>query len=240
MTLNTWGNSGPYQDRWNFFLEELKMYTPDVLCLQEVFGPVLIEKIKESFSYPYILLAYEAGLVIMARFPVGEHQVLKYKTISSNEQENRQAILAKLEIKGKQLAIANTHLSWRAEDEGVRHQQVKELLQVIVDKRDTVLLAGDFNDTPGSAPIKEIEKAGYVNLLRLLYPHNENITWDNQNPFIQTHSVKFQNRQIDFLFLHKKLLTPNLVKSCDIIFNRPNPNGIYPSDHYGVLVEIKF
>ena len=240
ITLNTWGNSGPYEERWSFFLEELVTDKPDILCLQEVFSSALVEKVKKAFPYFNILSAYEAGLVIMTRFPVVESQIVKYKTISQNERENRQAILAKLEIDGKQITIANTHLSWRPEDETIRYKQVKELLQALVNKADTSLLAGDFNDVRGSTAIEEIERAGYLNLCQLCHPDSKNVTWDNQNPFIQTHSVKFPDRQIDFLFLHQKLITPNTIKSCNVILNHPNPNGIYPSDHYGILAEIKF
>ena len=240
ITLNTWGNSGPYQDRWNLFLEELERYHPDVLCLQEVFELTLPEKIKKKFSFQNVSASYEAGLVIMTRFPKFSEQVLSYESISPSEQQNRQAILVGLKIKSKEIIIANTHLAWKTEDEPVRYRQVQELLQTIPIKGYPVLLAGDFNDTIGSKPVEEIKKAGYVDLCSISHPGERKITWDNQNPFIRTHSVKFPDRQIDFLFLHKQLLRTITVKTCKIAFNRPNQNGIYPSDHYGVFAEIKF
>ncbi len=239
MTLNTWGNSGPYLERWDFLLEELKIHCPDILFLQEVFNPTLAQKIKELFSYQHLLSSYEAGLVLISRFPIFENQTLKYKTVSPYEQQDRQALLAGFELKGKKILTVNTHLAWRTKDKYIRLQQVQELLQSIVSKGYPALLVGDFNDVRGSSAINEIENAGYVDLCSLLHPGKQIITWDNQNLFIQTHSVKFPDRQIDFLFLHKKLIEPNRVKSCEIIFNRPNQNGIYPSDHYGVLAELE-
>ncbi len=240
ITLNTWGNSGPYQERWNFLLEELKTYHPDILFLQEVFEPTLAKKIKESFSYPYLLSSYEAGLAIISRSPIFKNQTLKYKAISPSEQQDRQALLVEFKLKGEKILAVNTHLSWRIEDKLIRLEQVQELLQTIANKGYRALLAGDFNDVRGSSPIDEIEKADYIDLCNLVHPKKKLFTWNNQNPFIQTHSVKFPDRQIDFLFLHRKLMTSNRVKSCEIIFNRPNQNGIYPSDHYGILTEIEF
>ena len=238
--LNTWGHSGPYQKRWEVLFRELERYTPDVLCLQEVFQPELVQKLEKKFLFSHVLKSYEAGLVLMTQFPISSHQILNYKAISPNEQQNRQALLVGLKIHTKEIVIANTHLSWKAEDESVRHSQVQELLQAIANQGHLALLAGDFNDVAGSKPIEEIRKAGYVDLYNLLHAKKPKITWDNQNPFIQTHNVKFSDRQIDFLFLHNKLIKANTIKKCEIIFNRPDQNGIYPSDHYGVLADLSF
>lgn len=238
ITLNTWGTYGPYQKRWDFFLKEMETVEPDLLCLQEVVERTLTERIKRTFLLSYSIESYEAGLVILSRLPIFLEELLKYKCVSPTEREDRRAIIARLKMGGQEMILANTHLSWKGEDEPTRLAQVKELLGVIERRGCPALLAGDLNDTPESQPLQEIKKAGYFDLLELLHPGERNLTWDNRNPFIQSHSVKFPDRQIDFLFLHKELLAQHPPQISEIVFNRSNKDGIYPSDHYGILAEI--
>ena len=238
ITLNTWGTYGPYQKRWDFFLKELETIDPDLLCLQEVVEPTLPEKIKKIFPLLYSIESYEAGLAILSRFPILLEEILKYKSVSLTEREDRRAIIARLKTGNNEMILANTHLSWKSEDEPTRLAQVKELIGVIKKRGQPALLAGDFNDVPQSSPIQEVKRAGYFDLLELLHPGEQKITWDNHNPFIQTHSVKFPDRQIDFLFLHQELLAQHPPQISEIVFNRPNTEGIFPSDHYGIFAEI--
>ena len=119
-----------------------------------------------------------------------------------------------------------------------RLSQVQELLETVKNRPYPSLLAGDFNDNPGSKPIEEIKEKGYHNLLELASPNSLRITWDNQNPFIQTHSIQFPDREIDFLFASPEFLKLNPIKTCKIVFNCSNKDGIFPSDHYGVFAEI--
>jgi len=237
VTLNTWGHYGPYEERWNFLLDELCQLNPDVICLQEVAEPTLTEKIKRSLSLSHHVSAYGAGLVTITRFPIFFEQVLKYGSISPNESENRSAIIVGMEINSKKVVIANTHLSWKAEDKEIRFKQSQELIETVRATAYEGFLAGDFNDASGSKAVKAIKNAGYLDLFGFLHPDKSIVTWDNRNPFIQTHSIKFPDRQIDFLFFHKTLLSTFQPKTCEIAFNRPSPNAIYPSDHYGLFAE---
>ncbi|MBI1978068.1 MAG: endonuclease/exonuclease/phosphatase family protein [Candidatus Omnitrophica bacterium] len=240
LTLNTWGNCGPWEDRWNFFLEELRKLNPDLIFLQELKDSFLADRIQNEIGIKHLCANYESGLFIASRIPFIFQEHLKYKTQSSTEHEERRALICGIHAGNveHQILIANTHLSWRTEDGLVRLAQVKELLEVIQKKGDMALLAGDFNDVPNSQSIKKVIQAGYLNMLELLHPGEANITWDNQNPFIQTHSVKFLDRQIDYLFANQNFLAQHPLETCEIVFNHPNKKGIYPSDHYGIFAEV--
>ena len=239
VTLNTWKNDGPFKERWSFLIDGLLALNPDILCLQEVFEYTLFEKIKKETSLSYGFTCHEAGLVTLSRQPITFSQVLKYKTISPLENESRSGLLTNLQMEQEQVLIANTHLSWRSEDLPIRLGQARELIQAIRKLNQPALLAGDFNDEPISEPIREIKDAGYLDLYELCGKDTKALTWDNQNPFIQGHSVKFPDRRIDFLFAYKSLLPRLEIQNCEIIFKQPNVKGIYVSDHYGVLAEIK-
>ena len=239
VTLNTWGKYGPYEKRWQFLVQELISTKPDIICLQEVEEPELLEKIEQAASLPFSIASYEAGLTISTHFPIFFEHIVNYKTISPNEEKDRKAVIVGLEVEKKRIIVANTHLSWKTEDTEIRYQQVRELIHAVKQTGEQGILTGDFNDTPESKTIREIKKAGYIDLYASLNPSKREITWDNQNPFIQTHSVKFPDRRIDFLFLHESLANTLAPEKCEIIFRRPGPNGIYPSDHYGVCAEIR-
>ena len=236
ITLNTWGKCGPYQERWNFLLKELARLKPDLLCLQEVVDDGLTQKLQKLLGLTHTVSAYKAGLLVMSRFPILEQRVLIYQDHSPFEtKDERRVILAKIKIQNQELMITNTHLTWRVEDRLIRDEQVRELLEAVEEAELPSIICGDLNDVPDSLALKQIQTAGYENLIQNYHP--KPITWDNQNLFIQTHKVKFPNRQIDYILMHQttsKILKP---KSCEVVFNRPNEKLIYPSDHYGLLAE---
>lgn len=236
LTLNTWGKRGPYQGRWNFFLDELQPLMPDVLCLQEVTDSELTKKIIDTFSSEDLkaIHAYESGLLILSRFPVLEHHVLTYRSFSNLERtDERKAIIATLNIQDQKIVIANTHLAWREHDRPVRQAQVKELLEDLKKMNLPSLIAGDLNDIPESSPLEETRTAGYENLIERYQP--DVITWDNHNLFIQSHTVKFPDRQIDYLLIHNSFHDFLRPKNCSVIFNQASDRMVYPSDHYGLI-----
>ena len=238
VTLNTWGMSGPYETRWDYLLEELQRIQPDVICFQEVFEPTLVRKIEECFQFSGVA-SHEAGLVILTRFSISSHQDLKYQTKSPLEEYERHALSASLTTQSGPLLVVNTHLAWKPEDEKTRLNQVKELIAAVEKKESHALLAGDFNDTPESKPVKTIKAAGFIDLFESLHPDERGLTWDNKNPFMKEHAIKLPDRRIDFLFAHKKLLANTSPLKCEVVFNLPDKNGIYPSDHYGVVVDLE-
>ena len=239
ITLNTWGKCGPYQDRWNFFLAELKHIQPDLLCLQEVADDELTQKLEKLLGFTNVVSDYRAGLLVMSRFPISESRIMVYRDYSPFEtKDERRAILAKIKIQDREFVIANTHLTWRTEDQLIRNEQARELLEADGESEPPSIICGDLNDVPDSFALKQIQTAGYENLIQKYNP--KPITWDNQNLFIRTHKVKFPDRQIDYILIHQsvsKILKP---KSCKIVFNRTNGKSIYPSDHYGLLAEFAF
>lgn len=240
VTLNTWGTYGPYQERWILLIEELMELDPDLICLQEVTECALIQKIKKSSRLRYFVFAQESALALFSKFPFHRESVIHYGTRSPNEQETRGAIIAEIDFPQGAITVANTHLSWRAEDEEVRLGQAHELIHLVKQVRHPSLLAGDFNASVESQTVREIKNAGLIDLYKHVHPKSKACTWDNQNSFIQTHSVKFPDRRIDFLFADKNFLTRYNLVDCDLVFNKPTASGLYASDHYGVLARFEF
>lgn len=236
-TLNIWGTFGPYRARWKYLLAELELLQADLLFLQEVSHQECLDQMMEATRLPHSAISLEAGLAILSRTPLRAKTAHMYKAVSSLENYKRGALVCILEHERQNLTVATTHLSWKAEDGQARCQQVAEFVKIVSQTGSPAILAGDFNDIPESAAIQTVLHAGYCDLFRHVNPNHPGITWDNQNPFIQGHSVKFPNRRIDYVFLDQKL-SSQAVMSCAVAYNRPNAANMYPSDHYGLFAEV--
>ena len=236
VTLNTWGKCGPYKERWEYFLRKLGNLSPDILCLQEVMDDELTKLLRNNLGFNHLASAYGAGLLMLSRFPIDKSNVLDYQHRSPSEiNYERKAIITKMKIDKKDLVIANTHLAWREEDRPTRNGQVKELLETVKKMGFPSIICGDLNDIPESSPLEATMTADYENLIQRFHP--DIITWDNNNPFIQTHSVRFPDRQIDYILIHESVSKILNADSCRRCFDQPNEKLIYPSDHYGVTAE---
>lgn len=235
LTFNLWGILGP-AERQPVLLRALRQIDADLLCLQEAADPSLLEQLPD---YPARLRAEAGNLAILSRYPILSHRVVTYAAASPLETYCRQALLAQLQVGETPLWVVTTHLSWRAEDEPTRQAQAEELLALVGPLGENVLLSGDFNTEPDHPPVRRLREAGFVDLFAELHSKEPGITWDNANPFIQSHSARFPDRRIDYLFLHANALRRFAVRRCEVVGRTPSPEGLFPSDHYGVLADLQ-
>lgn len=227
LTLNAWGAYGP-PERRPTLREALLQVDADILLLQEANVPGLLD----SLPYPTRLHSPETGLAILSRFPLRAEHRLMYVARSSLEPHLfRGALFAQLDPGGDSVWTATTHLAWKAEDEAARTAQTEELISAARLLPNPALVGGDFNSPPADLPARKMIAAGFTDLYARSCPEKPGITWDNRNPFIQSHSVRFPDRRIDYLFLRGALT----LDRCEVACQAPGTGGLYPSDHYGVL-----
>ena len=242
LSLNTWSTYGPYEHRWPCMISQLKTLKPDVLLLQEVTDSRLLDQIKKATPLLHCAHQVQAGLATVTRFPLIATENVTYQSKSPLENEIRGALVNTVQIGGKMILLANTHLAWRAEDGGTRAQQVRELLKYVQTKGLPAILAGDFNDVPESPAVEWITRnAEFCDLFEHSRSSDRGITWDNRNPYIQTHAakgVRFPDRRIDYLFASRNLAAARALKRCEVVFRSSCRNGAFASDHYGVLAEM--
>lgn len=237
LSLNTWNEEGPFRERWELILDGIQRYCPDILAFQELISSEWAIKIAARAGFNEVIgPEHGSGLVIMSPWPIANWESVVFKTKSKFEEYDRAVLFACIHVGGVELSVLNTHLSWRLEDSVVRQHQVMGLISVAneMQGRQPVLAMGDFNATPESPEIgKMAERGDFKDVYGYLYPGDLGYTWDNANPYTAAHG--YPDRRLDYIFIRdsKGILGP--VTSAEILFKEPNPDGVYASDHYGIL-----
>lgn len=240
LTLNTWQERGPWRERWRLIFKGLLRYRPDVVLFQEVFNAAWAEKIKLLSGYRYMVFPpQKGGLMMLFRYPVRDCDCITYKTKSKTEDYFRYAMFAKIRVGAQDIAVFNTHLSWRTPETEVRKKQIRELIGYINLKarHASVFAAGDFNADSNAREICLMAREGrFTDLYELRNPGRGGLTWNNKNPYAAGSSVLMANRRIDFIWMRdpKKIFK---VRRAELVYERPH-GGIYASDHFGVQAEL--
>lgn len=242
LTLNTWQERGPWRERWEITLEGLDKIQPDIIAFQELFNPSWSEEVQRRTGFKTLLFPQEyCGLVLYTR-----HSVISWGVVTLSqsplEEYLRYALWAELRVGGKKLFVFNTHLSWKLEDQDTRRRQTEEVLQLVKEKsqNEESVLMGDLNAPPDSPEISWFIKEGkFRDLFEEKHPHETVFSWDNQNPYVANAAHKLPDRRIDYILTRGSAVLLKDLVSCDLIFTKPDAKGIWASDHFGVLAEIK-
>lgn len=89
----------------------------------------------------------EYGQAILSRFPIGDTQVHRLP----GDGEPRIAFEAEVTVNGKALRMITVHLDHQQDPR--RLKQAETLAKELENHHEPMVLAGDFNDVPGSAPL---------------------------------------------------------------------------------------
>ena len=89
-----------------------------------------------------------------------------------------------------------------------------------------LVLLGDMNATPQNENIHKLTMQGFIDIWSKLNPENVGFTYPSSNPA----------KRIDHCWANETFA--NKIKSIKLIGNKPNKDGVYPSDHLGLVIEI--
>jgi len=242
LTLNTWQERGPWERRWELILEGLRIYSPDVACFQELFNRDWAGEVRKKTGLAMLVFPkIPCGLVILTKYPVldsGERELFK----SPRENYSRGLLWAELEDPRGRILVLCTHLSWMPEDGESRKRQLAGILAFLREKgpRSRVLIAGDFNAAPDSAEIRWFAgESGFHDLYGERHPGAAGYTWDNRrNPYVAGCSHRLPDRRIDYIFWGGDKSGCEKPESCDIVFQNKARDGVFPSDHFGLLAQL--
>ncbi len=244
LTLNTWHNNGPWQQRRDALLQGIAQYAPDILLLQELFDADWSNELQARSGYRYLVSTEcsHSGLVVLSKLPAGRNEIYRMKTKSPFETYWRYALWAELDFGAYRLRVFNTHLSWELPDDRTRQAQVDELWSFVEKHRSDngfTVVAGDFNCTPDSLAMTSlISHSGLIDTYAVLHPGAAGFTWSNTNLFAENHRPVLPERRIDYV-LADPGFAKNRLKRCEVVFDVPQTVGVFASDHFGVLAEFE-
>lgn len=252
--FNTWGVPLVVKDtyRYSFAMEELEKRRPDVIVLSEVFTP----KGRRAFHSPEYLYRVDgpkafpklvsSGLRILSRHPILKAARQEFCSCKGDDCLSRKgALLALIQLPdGSRVNVLATHLNARGGDP-IRLKQLEQILDLIrntADPESPLILAGDLNFTPESAPYRWLlENLSLADVWSETHsPSEPGYTYDAfENPYarayaLQTHFPLTRER-IDYLLYRAGTKTGiQSVESRLILNERP-----WYSDHYGVQAQFE-
>lgn len=207
----------------------IRAQKPDLVALQEVdvntnrsgvFNQAEVLGEKTGLT-PYFIKAIdhdggEYGVAILSRFPMGGKGRYPLPTLAGSGGEPRVLGTAMILLPGgKQILFACTHLDAQ-KDPANRLAQITAIDSILHSARVPVIIAGDFNDTPGSKTIDILDK------------HFKR-SCSNCPPTIPVNEPR---KAIDFIAFSKS-------KKFKVINHTVIPER-YASDHLPVLTEVRF
>lgn len=241
LTLNTWQERGPWRERWELIFRGLRDYDADIVGLQEVFNMEWAAEAQKRSGYPYLAVSGEhSGLIFLSKFKPLEQACHTMQTRSPTEDYLRYAFYLRVDAGKEGIALFNTHLSWRADEHDIRMKQTQELVAFLKSKANNLPTAilGDFNMAPHTMPIGFLrETEQWVDTFAAANPGKAGLTWDYRNPYALAEQEKMAERRIDYIFVREKVGIFSRIRSSKVVFDQPSAEGIFPSDHFGVLTE---
>ncbi|MFJ8623723.1 RNA repair domain-containing protein [Kitasatospora sp. NPDC093550] len=220
-------------------LAALEAADADVIALQEV-EPALVTLL---LAAPWVRAGYtlnadplgrevdEHGLLLLSRLPVleaGRHELGPHKAVTA----------ITVATGSEPLTVACVHLSsdHSPNGEARRAAELGRLAEGLAGVEGELLLLGDFNDsrsgTDGPAAALGLRDAW----TQLHGPADHTPTFDpTANPLAAVSSLTGRPGRLDRV-LHRADTTR--ITAAALLGDRPTPDGLHPSDHYGVAVDL--
>ncbi len=202
MTLNLWGENGPWEERLVLVGEKLTSLQPDVVALQEVRevpGRIVNQAatLAAERGYQHVFAPStewgggQEGLAILSRFPIGAHEVRALPHTA--EKEGRIVLSARIDSDFGQFWAHTTHLSYRENEGRQREDQVQAVDEAVsAHKTDNPqILMGDFNAVPHSDEMRWLcglttlggRRVFYQDTWDVLHANLPGYTWARANAF---------------------------------------------------------
>ena len=95
------------------------------------------------------------GMAILSRHPIESSRVID---LPPGRHEPRTSLLASIARPGAPFVLVGVHFDW-LDDDGARFAQAKALVGALASEVRPLVIAGDFNDVPGSRTIEHLDRA---------------------------------------------------------------------------------
>lgn len=252
LTLNIWNYSGLWTERRRAIASIIQQHLPDVVALQETRhdfryerGRGQAEQIAELTQYiptwalgqVYVpILRVDEGISLLTRVPPSAVTTRHFTRNGHERDDENQRLCLGLTLPRAEgsVHVFNTHFSMSAP---ARRHNAREVFEFVKDQSgsEPAILMGDLNAEPHTPEIRfligEETLAGtppppagdFRDCWTALHPHEPGFTYGSDAPV----------RRIDYVLVRNVATPP---RSAEIV-GAAMVNGVYPSDHMGLLVE---
>ena len=244
VTWNVWARFGPWEHRENAIRSTLARHSPDLVALVEAW-----EGQERRFGMPHHVFAGEhpdSGLAVMSRWPIERHE---YRTLAGPEDSTGAVLYAEIGGPRGVVQLFLVALTWRLGESGLRQSQVREVAEFAADlqrRRCPTILCGDFNADPDSDEIRLLTgKTEPASPDLVCYDAWDTAgtggpghTWARANSWAAP--LLWPDRRIDHVFSAwpRRGGAGHPVR-CEVIGTEA-VDGVVPSDHYGVLADLRY
>jgi endonuclease/exonuclease/phosphatase family metal-dependent hydrolase len=253
LTLNLWGLEPPLDRRMALIADGLRALAPDVVGLQEVREAPGVENqaaaLARALGYQHVFAPAVAfgggheGLALLAREPFAAHEARELP--HARPEERRVLLSARL----GELWVHTTHLDYRLQHGKEREDQVLAI-DAAITARATVpqVLMGDFNARPEADEMRFLRglttlagrRTHYQDAWLRLHPAEPGWTWAAANPGTAPLAFLEPDRRLDYVYVTTQRRDGRgRIRDCRIVLDRPDGEGVYPSDHFGVLADVQ-
>jgi endonuclease/exonuclease/phosphatase family metal-dependent hydrolase len=267
LTVNVQNDEGDPR-RQALLNRELRRLDPDLVALQEVLHgtePSQLDALLDGTglhgTHQAQVMAYTppfadryGGSAVATRWP---HRVVEVLDLRLAEASDvpwcTLAVSVPLPGEGDALFIATSAI-WRLDAESVRERQAVALTDLEARHRTALpsIIAGDFNAAPDATSIRYLTGRQSIGGRSVHYHdawevagEGSGYTWtvDNARAAAEIEQIVRQpehRRRIDYVFVGSWHAHPNAhcrIDAASLAFDQPS-DGLWPSDHFGVLVDV--
>jgi endonuclease/exonuclease/phosphatase family metal-dependent hydrolase len=256
LTLNIWNRCGPWDERLVAIRSCLTSLDADLVGLQEVLvtseGDRLDQaaSIAEGLGYTLAFGAshsngYKFGNAVLSRWPIARTEVFALPKLDAAER--RSLLFAEIDSPMGKLPVFVTHLSWKLDEGYVREGQIQIITEHVARLAPRgglpPILMGDFNAEPDSDEMRYLRglksyggKSVYFADCFGIVGEGVGATFSKRNSFAALQ--REPERRIDYIYVRgpdERLSGEPL--HARVCCDAP-VNGVFPSDHFGVIAEI--
>jgi endonuclease/exonuclease/phosphatase family metal-dependent hydrolase len=240
VTLNLHHDRDDWPARREYIASELATLRPDVIALQEVIertGSVDNQAawLAPRLGYDYEFASVDAigapkryGNALLTRRPI----LARRQRLLQPIEDYRIAAQLRIDVDGQPVNVYVTHLNERSDGHGrsTRTRQVSDLLRFVSDTAGDapVVIAGDFNSAADAIDLEALRK-GYGDSYGSVH----------RDAGVSTLNMEIYDKpaRIDHVFFQQQRL---LAREARIVFDVPDAQGHWASDHYGVWTRLQF
>ncbi len=254
LTWNLWWRFGPWERRQGAILDVLRQVDADVIGLQEVWQDDDADQLAQLAD----ALGYHAarspdpsphgfGNAVLSRWPIDEHD-WRYLPAADGP-EHRTVLHARIAAPFGPLAFFTTHLDHHLGRSALRCEQVARIAELVAERRNDPedgfppVLCGDFNAAPDSDEIRRLVGLSAPPVADLVFHdawaqvgEGPGMTWDRDNPYCT--DTTWSRQRIDYVLVGWPRPKPVGNPRRAWLVGTDPIDGIVPSDHYGVAVEL--